>query len=183
ERWIDSRYSSAVVVRRPYLAGAINGHPGRTPADADGPNIGAVALQMTDGVCAKRMCNPEVVVAINDAALCPGRALSVGAEECAVGSKLAHRTIAIGGVINVALAVNAEAVTGVAIAAPVRAVRPVERLRCVPPEHGVGRPDDAVTIDEAAVTTVAYRWLGAFNDTSCAVDEIEPLAARAAYPQ
>src|SRR4030095_11427742 len=122
ERGVDARDSPTVVVRRPHLAEAVNSYARRALADRDSADVGAVVFEMSDRARVERMCDPEVVVAIDDAALRPGRALPVRGDERAVGSELAHGPIAIRGVKDVALAVDAKAVAGVAVAAPVDAV-------------------------------------------------------------
>ncbi len=62
----------------------------------------------------------------------------------------------------------------------VHGVRPRQRLRRVPAEHILGRPEDARLIDEAAVTAVAHATLAALDEAGLAVDEVKVTRVRAA---
>src|SRR5215207_8622251 len=128
------------------------------------------------------MRDPDIVVAINHTALCPWGALVEGGDEGAVGRELADRTVAEGCVVNVPETIDAQPVTGVAITTPVDSVCSIERFAGVPAEHRIRRPDDAVTVDETAVTAKADGVFLSFDRAGDAVQQVKPLAARAAHP-
>src|SRR6185369_8593998 len=179
---IDTRNCPAVVVRRPDLARAVDRHTRRSTLHRDRTDVSAVVLEMAHRAAVQRVRHPHFIFLVDDAALRKRIALVEDAEQRAVWRKLTNLAVAKRRVPDVAAAVDTQAVARMVEAGPVAAIRARQRLRRVPTQHRVRRPDHAVRIDQAAVAAETNRGLSTLDLARRAVEQIEATTTRAAYP-
>src|SRR6185369_2379429 len=179
---IDTRNCPAVVVRRPDLARAVDRHTRRSTLHRDRTDVSAVVLEMAHRAAVQRVRHPHFIFLVDDAALRKRIALVEDAEQRAVRRKLTNLAVAKRRVPDVAAAVDTQAVARMVEAGPVAAIRARQRLRRVPTQHRVRRPDHAVRIDQAAVAAETNRGLSTLDLARRAVEQIEATTTRAAYP-
>src|SRR6185503_2675744 len=117
---IDTRNCATVVVRRPNLARAVDGHAGWTTLNRDRADVTAVILQMAHGAAIQRVCHPHVVLLVDHAALCERVALVEDPQQRAVRRELPDLTVTKRRVPNVTTAVDTKAVTRMVEAGPIR---------------------------------------------------------------